>query len=185
MSEADPAKAFDDLRAEVSVLRRAVEMLPDYSLDLGRIMKELQQNRQHLAAIEAHPTLKLQPDSYRQSVEQASLASCQKMAEAFQKEIGRVQVECQRLSGIIGVAKTKPQQRQWLLWCSLVCLIVGLVACPVIASFLPSGVGVRVASFIVGGSDPWDSGRIMMKIGNPDEWQSLERDEKIIENNRK
>ena len=46
----DPAQAFEDLRAEVSVMRRAVEALPgaweenrppDYSPDLGRIAKDL------------------------------------------------------------------------------------------------------------------------------------------------
>ncbi len=46
----DPTQAFEDLRAEVSVMRRAVEALPgaweenqppDYSPDLGRIAKGL------------------------------------------------------------------------------------------------------------------------------------------------
>jgi len=46
----DPAQAFENLRAEVSVMRRAVEALPsaweenqppDYSPDLGRIAKSL------------------------------------------------------------------------------------------------------------------------------------------------
>ena len=71
----DPARAFEDLRAEVSVLRRAVEALPpawaesrppDYSSDLGRIGKTLGAVVTHLQTIENHPALMMTPAEHQQ-----------------------------------------------------------------------------------------------------------------------
>ena len=61
---ADPAQAFEDLRAEVSVLRRAVEALPgawedsrppDCTPSLGTIAKGLAVVAGQLDAIRKHP----------------------------------------------------------------------------------------------------------------------------------
>src|SRR3954454_16804747 len=66
----DATRAFEGLRAEVMVLRRAVEALgpalkenraPDYSLTLGQIAKTQAAIGAHLEAMEAHPALKLTP----------------------------------------------------------------------------------------------------------------------------
>lgn len=64
MSEIDPAaRAFDDLRAEVSVLRRAVG--------------------EGLKAVEATPMLKSEPSAYRYAVEQAGMAASHRMQNTF------------------------------------------------------------------------------------------------------
>jgi len=64
----DATRAFDDLRAEVAVLRRAVEALgpalkenrsPDYSLTLGHIAKTQATIGARLEAIEGHSPLEL------------------------------------------------------------------------------------------------------------------------------
>lgn len=71
------AEAFDALRAEVAVLRRTVEGLSgalaehrpaDYSLDLGRIRKELSAAGDLLTAIEAHPALRLTPQQFDRGI---------------------------------------------------------------------------------------------------------------------
>ena len=63
----DATRAFDDLRAEVAVLRRAVEALglaleenrsPDYSLTLGQIAKTQAAIGAGLEAMEGHPALR-------------------------------------------------------------------------------------------------------------------------------
>ncbi len=62
----DPAQAFEELRAEVSALRRAVEALPaawhesrppNYSPDLGRLTKGLAVVSDQLDGIARHPDL--------------------------------------------------------------------------------------------------------------------------------
>jgi integrase len=88
---ADPAQAFEDLRAEVSVLRRAVEALPgawedsrppDYAPSLGTIAKGLAAVDNRLAGIETHPALRLTPEQHQQAVAQAGNML---MREAVQK----------------------------------------------------------------------------------------------------
>ena len=76
----DATRAFDDLRAEVAVLRRAVEALgpalkenrsPDYSLSLGHIAKTQAAIGTRLEAIEGHPALRMTPAAFGEQVERA------------------------------------------------------------------------------------------------------------------
>src|SRR6478609_4776309 len=78
----DATRAFDDLRAEVAVLRRAVEALgpalkenraPDYSLSLGHIAKAQAAIGTRLETIEGHPALRMTPAAFgEQAVTNAS-----------------------------------------------------------------------------------------------------------------
>ena len=72
-SSGDAARAFEDLRAEVSVLRRSVELLPeeweanqppDYTESLGQITQGLSKVVGRLQVIEQHPALKSTPAQY-------------------------------------------------------------------------------------------------------------------------
>jgi Family of unknown function (DUF6118) len=76
----DATRAFDDLRAEVAVLRRAVEALgpalkenrsPDYSLSLGQIAKTQAAIGTRLEAIEGHPALRMTPAAFGEQLERA------------------------------------------------------------------------------------------------------------------
>lgn len=67
------AAAFEELRAEISVMRRAVEAIPaslrknrplDYAPTLGAIVKAVQGVEKRLADIEGHPAIKLRPEEY-------------------------------------------------------------------------------------------------------------------------
>lgn len=76
----DAAQAFDELRAEVAVMRRAVEALPgaweahrppDYSPDLGHIAHGLAAVVDQLDAMHQLPALRMTPDQYSQAVSEA------------------------------------------------------------------------------------------------------------------
>src|SRR3954469_17496132 len=76
----DATRAFDDLRAEVAVLRRAVEALgsalkenrsPDYSLSLGQIAKTQAAIGTRREAIEGHPALRMTPAAFGEQLERA------------------------------------------------------------------------------------------------------------------
>ncbi|AHI27624.1 hypothetical protein AA15237_1357 [Komagataeibacter xylinus NBRC 15237] len=74
MSETDPAaRAFEDLCAEMTMRRRSVEALPqawrdnrprDYTPDLARLVKALNEVGARMKVIEASPTLKMTPQTY-------------------------------------------------------------------------------------------------------------------------
>jgi len=194
MSETDPAaRAFEDLCAEMTVLRRSVEALPqawrdnrppDYTEDLARVVKAMNAVGARMEAIEDTPTLKMTPQAYGQGIRQAGLFASQEMQTAFQKAIGEVREERQALASIIGQSRHQEQQSWWLLGVGLVCLIVGVGVSPILASRLPSSVGTRVASFIVGEEDRWHSGSMMMAIDNPQGWQQVLQASQLASANR-
>jgi len=72
------AQAFDDLRAEVSVLRKSVERLPedwrdamppDTSLDLGQVKRAIGVIEQRLGEIEGRSVLRMSPAEFRVGIE--------------------------------------------------------------------------------------------------------------------
>ncbi|MBS1084504.1 hypothetical protein JK181_13780 [Gluconobacter kondonii] len=101
MSETDPAaRAFEDLCAEMTVLRRSVEALPqawrdnrppDYTEDLARIVKVMNAVGARMEAIETNPTLKMTPQAYGQGIRQAGLSASQEMQAAFQRAMNEVE----------------------------------------------------------------------------------------------
>ena len=194
MSETDPAaRAFEDLCAEMTVLRRSVEALPqawrdnrppDYTEDLARVVKAMNAVGARMEAIEANPTLKMTPQAYGQGIRQAGLSASQEMQAAFQKAIGEVQGERRVLANIIGQSRQQDRQNWWLLGVGLACLVVGIGLSPVLAYLLPSSIGTRVASFIVGEKDRWNSGAMMMAVSNPEGWQRVREDSQLVESNR-
>jgi len=78
--EIDPAQAFDDLRAEVKVMRRAVEALPgaldetrapDYTTSLGTMIRDLAIIASQLEDIEKKPALRQTPNTFAESIGRA------------------------------------------------------------------------------------------------------------------
>lgn len=188
----DPARAFDDLRAEVSVLRRAVEGLPeawrenrppDYSPDLGRMVNALGAVGERLKAVEETPMLKSEPSSYRYAVEQAGIAASQRMQGVFDSAIREVQVERRQLAGIVGEARDRYRQRWWVLGASGLAFLCGFAVAAPLFRVIPWDANLGVASFIVGGSDRWDSGRTMMSAARPRAWNNIIWEENLVRNN--
>ena len=75
-SSSDPARAFEDLRAEVSVLRRAVEAIPqtleagrapDYGADLARLAMGLAAVASQVELMGQHPALRMTPADHHRA----------------------------------------------------------------------------------------------------------------------
>ncbi|WP_250697618.1 DUF6118 family protein, partial [Acetobacter pasteurianus] len=184
MSEADSAaQAFDDLRAEVSVLRRSVEALPqawrdnrppDYTEDLARVVKAMNAVGARMEAIEANPTLKMTPQAYGQGIREEGLAASRRLEGVFEKAIGEVRKERQALASIIGQANTRRDQWFWMLFIGIMAFLFGVgIAPPLFNHITWKNFDERVASFIVGGQDRWESGAAMMRDARPEQWNSF------------
>ena len=189
---ADPAQAFEDLRAEVSELRRAVEALPgawedsrppDYTPSLGTIAQGLTAVDNRLAGIETHPALRLTPEQHRQAVAQAGNML---MREAVQK-LDRVAQDAERerhqLAGLIGTVRKQDEQRHWLLWAASGALVVGLLVSPFVAGVLPFGGDSAVAAIIMK-ADRWNAGIALMQAGSPDGWRGVADASNLVRVNR-
>jgi HEAT repeat protein len=177
----DPAQAFEDLRAEVSELRRALEALPgaweesrspDYTPSLGTIAKGLAAVENRLAGIEKHPALRLTPEQYQQAVAQAGNMLMREAVQKLDRAAQDAERERARLAGLIGSALRQDQQFRALCWTGGIALAAGLILSPLIAGVLPFGLDGRVAALILR-DDRWDAGMALMRAGNPDGWRAL------------
>jgi len=188
----DPAQAFDDLRAEVSVLRRAVEALPaairenrpaDYSADLGVLGKGLDEIGEQLDAIMKAPALTRTPEQQGQAIAAAGANLIREAAQRLDHAAQDAERERERLAGIVGQAWAQDRQFKVMCWMSGVALVLGLALSPLIASVLPFGLNGRMAAVIMR-EDRWSAGMDLMKAGNPAGWDRLNADTQLVSDNR-
>jgi hypothetical protein len=178
---ADPAQAFEDLRAEVSELRRAVEALsaawgenqaPDYTPSLGTIVNGLAAVDGRLAGIEKHPALRLTPEQHQQAVAQAGNMLMREAVQKLDRAAQDAERERHQLAGLIGTVRKQDEQRNWLLWAASGALVVGLLVSPFVAGVLPFGGDSAVAAVIMN-ANRWNAGIALMQAASPDGWRGL------------
>ena len=178
---ADPAQAFEDLRAEVSVLRQAVEALPgawedsrlpDYTPSLGTIANGLAAVDGRLAGIEKHPALRLTPEQHQQAVAQAGNVLMREAVQKLDRAAQDAERERHQLAGLIGTVRKQDEQRNWLLYAASGALVVGLLVSPFVAGALPFGGDSAVAAVIMN-ANRWNAGIALMQAGSPDGWRGL------------
>ena len=108
---ADPAQAFEALRAEVSELRLAVAALPgaweesrppDYTPSLGTIAQGLAAVDSRLAGIEKRPALRLTPEQHQQAVAQAGNVLMREAVQKLDRAAQDAERERHQLAGLIG-----------------------------------------------------------------------------------
>ena len=129
----DPAQAFEALRGEVSLLRRAVEGLasardkvPDYSPTLGAMAEALNAATGALDRIERSPAVRLTPAALTAEIDKAGApardadrTATREAHAALWKAIGRV-------DGIVERGQAADQQLRRLIWCSVGAALVGM-----------------------------------------------------------
>ena len=135
-SSGDAARAFEDLRAEVSVLRRSVELLPeeweanqppDYTESLGQITQGLSKVVSRLQAIEQHPALKSTPAQYQAAILAAGRDLMSQGVGRLDRASDAFEREQRNLAGVIGTVRGKRKQWEWLGITASAALTVGLV----------------------------------------------------------
>ena len=150
----DPAQAFEALRAEVAVLRQAIEaavehQTRDYSPDLGRIAKGLNQVGTTLEAIEAHPALRLTPEQFGQAMARAGRELMSEVAQKYDRARQDAERERHQLAGMIGTVRGKRNQAFWLIALPVLVFAVTLFASPVFLSLLPFGLNKWAAMVVL------------------------------------
>lgn len=119
----DITEAFEALRGEVSLTRRAVEGLtaarervPDYSATLGKMAEALQQVAEGIDRIERSPAVRLSPAAMANEIRKASTdartedhALLRATRDALMRSIGRV-------DGIVERGQAADQQLRRVIW---------------------------------------------------------------------
>jgi hypothetical protein len=119
----DPARAFEQLRREVSLCTRAVQGLtadrrdmPDYSQTLRAIDARLQAATDGITRLGETPALRLTPAGMAAEVERAGVtarAEDRRLLETAHR--GNAELARELRLGIQQVRKAQ-EQRQWVLW---------------------------------------------------------------------
>src|SRR3954451_18723530 len=116
----DATQAFDDLRAEVAVLRRAVEALgpalkenrsPDYSLSLGHIAKAQAAIATRLETIEGHPALRMTPATFSEQLERTGTNASREARREAEDLVQGISVVSQDAQAIVGSARRREAQK--------------------------------------------------------------------------
>jgi hypothetical protein len=188
----DPAKAFEDLRAEVSVMRKALEALPaairenrppDYAQDLAVIGKGLDEIGGQLETIQKSPALKMTPEQQGQSIANAGSNLIREAMQKLERAADYADTERRTLTHMIGTIHSKSDQRFLMMMAAVLGLIVGLAASLPIASIMPFGLNNVIAAHIVGG-EKWDAGTALLNDSDPNRWAQIVADSNLIEANR-
>ena len=169
------AEAFEALRAEVAQLRTALEGLgttaPDYSPTLAAIA-------QSLAAMEAHPALRLTPDALASQVRQASEAAQQQGRRELANAVQRVDAAGADLERLAERQRNGREQVRQVAIMTAVGAVVGVIVwvsfSGPIARALPAGWSVpeRMAAATLR-LDRWEAGARLMARASPQDWARL------------
>ncbi|MDL2172506.1 MULTISPECIES: DUF6118 family protein [Asaia] len=174
------AQAFDDLRAEVSVLRKSVERLPedwrdamppDTSLDLGQVKRAINAIEQRLGEIEGRSVLRMSPAEFRVGIERVvseRLTGALSGIGVVEKELAG---ESEALRSALPQLRDAVRQKRLLGILFSVGLMVGVVAPVALLACMPvwvrqdlaihslPGTGISVGAGIMQRADPtfWDN----------------------------
>lgn len=185
--EDEAARAFEDIRAEVTLMRRAIERLtaertelpegPDYSETLGVISHNLSAVAQRIDALVKSPALALTPaEINRQIIEvgtagrsedRRAIAAARQVIEEVATKMGR------QLDSHFMADEQRRRVRHVGLACGLACLVAGMLlwavlAGPIVrampASWLwPEWMAARTLRMPM-----WESGQHLMRAGSPE-----------------
>lgn len=179
------ARAFQDLHAEVIVMRRLVEGLPyewedkrppDYSPDLGAMRKALIAMERRLGAIEAQPALKETPETHAARIENAGQSVFREADRVLGRAVSETRNTGSELAAMIGHMRGQAAQRDFaLFWGSIAAgcaLLLGLVGSPFIARHLPFGWNQKIAATVMN-ADRYQAGEALMQAAHPNRWNNL------------
>lgn len=177
--------AFGELRAEISLLRRAVERLtdertsqPDYAPSLEAIAKRLEDVCASVERLSVRPGLKLTPESMAREIAAAATASRERDREMLQNAAADMNGAASNLSAALAGARSAAEQNRELRHNRVAFAVAGMVAFAIlpgaIARSLPVSWAVpeRIAARMLG-TDMWQAGQQMMTKADPERWEQI------------
>lgn len=196
----DPAQAFEDLRGEVSVMRRAMEALlhalainrppapHDYRSDIGKVAQGLEAVVGRLDGIEKHPALRLTPEGHGQAITRAGTTVMSEAGQKLDTATQKINRTGDQLAGMIGTMRGRDEQRSWVIYTGLgafvVALFAGLIGSPYLASvFLPVGMEANVAAIVMN-NDRWDAGITLLQTADPQRWNNAVNAWQLVQHNQ-
>ena len=201
---ADAAEAFEAMRGELALLRRAVEGLaaergaidvPDYTETLGELQRDANTAAENLGRIgqflKTAPALAMTPEQMTQRIVAAGAAARREDQAALAKageDKARVMAE---LRAIAGSAWTLAEQKNRQLWFGLGGVAIGVVAWAIVPGFVAREIApaswqwpARLAARTLD-MPRWEAGQRMMQSADPAAFRAVVAADRIVTANRK
>ena len=195
----DPAaKAFEALREEVALSRRAVAGLaaerasieiPDYSATLGEIAKGIADMAETTARLASRPALSLMPSEIARQIAASAV-------ESRRDDHAKLESACKYLDEVsvhlktrLSLARKADAQNQWLMISGLTGLLAGILLWalgfgPMVRAMpsswrLPEHMAARMLQL-----DTWSAGEQLMRSAQPDNFHRLVLASYLADDNR-
>lgn len=129
---ADPAKAFEELRHEISLQRTAIqgltsakEKLPDYLPTLRDIASRLGQMEEQIESINQKPAMRLTPQTITMEVHEALMSYRADDAKSIGEARDTLTRTLGRVEGMIKQRRSTDEQDWWITWAGTGGLLFG------------------------------------------------------------
>lgn len=179
------AQAFGELRAEISLLRRAVERLtdertsePDYAPTLEAIGKRLEDVCAWAQHVSQKPALKLTPESLAREIATAAVDSRSQDHGLLERAAGKMDAAGNRVDAMIAQSRSVAAQNRELRRNRIAFAVAGMMLFAIlpgaVARSLPASWAVpeRIAARMLG-LDMWNAGQDMMAKADPERWREI------------
>ena len=198
-TEDEAAQAFESLRAEVSLMRRAVERLaaeraegghaPDYSETLGVISQNLSATAQRVDALVKSPALSLTPEETGRQIDAASFTARREDHRLFLAARQGMEEVAARLGRHLqsDIAATEQRRRLWQ--AGLAGIVVGMVLWMIFAGpiarvlpaswLLPERMAARSLRMPM-----WEGGQRLMRAASPESFAGVLAGNRLTTANR-
>ena len=180
------AREVADVRAELSVMRRAVEAIgpaltearaPDYSPTLAEITKLQASLVASLQTIEKHPALKVEPEAYAARAASAIEGAVRGPLRDAEGTAQAIRGSARDIEAVLKSARTREAQNKRLAQVGAIGVVAGLILFPLLgfplARGLPFGSLPDSLTALALGEDRWSAGMGLMMRANPQQWNSL------------
>lgn len=179
------AHAFGELRAEISLLRRAVERLtdertqqPDYAPTLEVIGKQLEDVCVWAQRVSERPAIKLTPESLADEITMAAKTTRSHDHERLDRATSSMEAAGSRIDAMIARSRSVAEQNRELYRNRIAFAVAGMALFAIlpgaIARSLPVSWAVpeRIAARMLG-TDMWQAGQAMMAKADPERWNQI------------
>ncbi|KEQ51688.1 DUF6118 family protein [Sphingobium chlorophenolicum] len=198
-SDGDPALAFERLRGEVALLRRAVEGLtaaresidiPDYEPTLARTEKVLGILAQQVEGMRKNPAMMLTPETLGGRLNATIAEATRELQAQVRAAKSTLDDAARAMSGLVASARRGEQQNRWLLWTGLGGLALGLLLYAVFAGPIARAMPARwhwperLATRVLGERSAWDAGQHLMQMAAPESWAMIVTANPLADGNR-
>ena len=191
-------QAFEEVRAEVTLLRRAIERLAaeraelptpkDYDETLGRIAQAINKLAERMDVLADRPGIKITPEGIARQIATAGGTTRADDQRTIAEARGALDKATAQLAGVVASARRGDQQNRWLAWSAIGGAALGMVLWAAFAGVVaraaperwlwPERMAARTLRL-----DTWEASRRLAAVSRPEQWNTMIRGGLLMEDN--